>query len=357
MVSRYPRSTEGITRTSVVVAVFAGLSGLAFVGLPLLLAGTGGSSQPPVFSEGGKGFGDHAVRSEIEARTAPSKSEPTTESSGAPAAASPEAAGSETGSRDDRGASGTTAEGSQGPDTATDPPRRADRREADGGTERAGAAQEGPSEALQPPTTGRYQYAVEGWESTSAPGSRRNFPSTATVAVHNRRQQARGTSVTVDLTYSDSHEERMVLRYGREDVAVTFEGGRVSFFGGAVTETSQARYEPPMVLLPTGAAPGDTWSGNAEARDPDDGSVARRVSYQGRVRGTEELTVAGRRLSTVVVEWSSEFTGSESGWRRQRLWFSPQLGMWVKRHDRVHAERYRFAYDKDATLTLRQFPG
>lgn len=344
--------------------MLAGVSGLAFVGLPLLFAGTGGSYQPPVFSEGGEGFGDHAVRSEIGTRNTPSATQPTAGPSGAPAGGTTGTAGSEADGTDDGGVSAD-----RGPDAHTDggsqdtdgPPRRTGQeeghREAAGSAEGAGTASARSPEPIQPPVAGRYEYAVEGWESTSAPGSRRDFPSTATVAVHNRREQAQGTAVTLDLTYSDRHEERMVVRYGREDVAITFEGGRVSFFGGTVTETSQARYEPPMVMLPTGAEPGDTWSGSAEARDPEDGSVTRRVSYQGRVRDTEELTVAGRRLSTVVVEWSSEFTGSESGWRRQRIWLSPELGTWVKRHDRVHAERFRFAYDMDATLTLRELPG
>lgn len=209
---------------------------------------------------------------------------------------------------------------------------------------------------MREPATGRYVYAVDGWEKTTAPGSHRRFPDTASVVVHERTETAKGTTFTVDLAYSDDHVERAVVRYGRQGLHVTFEGGRVVFFGGAVTETSQAEYHPPVLRTPYPARVGQRWSGTTEARRPQDGSRVRRESYHGRVVGTETVRVAGRPVDTVVVEWRSQFSGQEQGWREQKLWFSPRLGIWVKVHDRVHGERFNFAYDKNATLTLRRLP-
>lgn len=370
------RARGGTTRSAVVLTVLAVVSPLAFVAGPLLMAQAGASYEPPTYpgprlatAEQGP---DPQVRADSAVTPSPTQS-PGTAAEDPTAAASPDtdtATSRSRGGTDDTGRDGagrdTTRRDTTGQDdaggaegsapTAAAPRTRGSRGGSGGGAQEAQAGSAASSQGLQAPATGRYRYAVDGWESTSAPGSRRDFPGTADVVVRDRREGEAGTSVTIDLTYSDSHDEQLVVRYGRQGAEITFEGGEVSFFAGTVTESSAAEYAPPMVRVPAGAAPGDTWSGSAEARDPDDGTVLRRVEYTGRVRGTEQVTVAGRSLSTLVVEWRSEFTGSESGWRRQTLWFSPELGIWVKRHDRMHAERFGFSYDKDATLTLRELP-
>lgn len=324
--------------------------GLLAVGGGFLVAEIREGRAPPAFREGGQRFGEDALRPPVgdvgtgtNAPTSPAGTPP-----GGRTVVGAEPAGGGPAPSPTSGAPGPTAGPQEGATTST----RAGSGEASG----ASRPSPSPTPSLRAPATGRYLYRLEGWEATSAPGSRREFPDTATVAVHGLREGPQGPSVTVDLTYSASHKERMVLLYGPDGVAVSFEGGRVSFFGGAVTETSQARYRPPVLRTPFPATTGHAWSGEAEAREADGGSVVRRVTYRGRVRGTQQLTVAGRTLTTLVVEWRSEFTGQERGWRRQTLWFSPELGIWVKLQDRVHAERFRFAYDKDATLTLRQLP-
>lgn len=328
--------------------MLAAAAGLLAVGGGFVVAEIREGLAPPAFREGGQRFGEEALTPRVAEGGA-----------GAPTPPAGTPTGGRSGTAEPAAPDGPALSPAPGaPGSAPSPEGGATTTGPVGGGAGTPASRPSPSPAqrLRPPATGRYLYALEGWESTSAPGSRRGFPATATVTVHDRRQAPPGQSVTMDLAYSGSHEERMVLLYGPGGVAVTFEGGRVSFFGGTVTETSQARYRPPMLRTPFPATAGQTWSGESEARTPDDGSVVRREAYRGRVRGTEELTVAGRTLSTLVVEWRSEFTGRERGWRRQTLWFSPELGIWAKLHDRVHAERFRFAYDKDATLTLRQLP-
>lgn len=215
-----------------------------------------------------------------------------------------------------------------------------------------------PAATLQHPRLGEYEYALDGWEQTTAPGSRRRFPDSATVVVHSPAQTVSGTDFTFDVTYlQDQHEERLVVRYSDRGLEVTFEGGKVVFFGGAVTQTSQGVYHPPVLRTPYPAAGGHTWSGTAEVRAPDSGEVVRQERFQGRVLGEETLMVAGQQVRTVAVTWESQFSGKESGWRQQRLWLSPELGVWVKAYERLHGERANFSYDRESTLTLRRLPG
>lgn len=337
----------------------------------LLVAERREASAPPAFSSGGRTFGRQAVvpptpdaDASAPAAPAPDAGQPAADGTTAPpdaaaTGATPEATGT-TPPPPTRGATSPatsppggepTGETASGSSAGTAPAAPG----SSGGTAASGAGSPAPSSSPTAPATGSYLYALDGWEATSAPGSRREFPDTATVSAHSRQDGPDGTRVTLDLEYSDSHAERMVVRYGQAGVAVLFEGGKVDFFAGLVSQTSQVRYEPPVLRIPADPEQGASWQGRSEARDGD-GSVVRSERYQGRVRGTEMLDVAGQRVRTVVIEWESQFSGEERGWRRQTIWYSPQHAMWVKLHDRVHGERFNFSYDKDATLTLRRLP-
>lgn len=332
-----------MTRFPARVAVpLAAATAILVVGGGLVIAELGEADRPPAFQEGGERFGPEAL---------PGRSTLDPPPPGESAQAQEPEASTSTPRTETIASTEPAAERQHG--TVDVDPTRAPAQTPT--RDQTPTSSETTSQPVAP-QTGRYRYELDGWEATSAPGSRRQFPDSADVFVHDRQDHADGSSVTVDVTYSDDHEERLVLRYGQGQIAVTFEGGKVSFFGGGVTQTSQATYRPPLIRTAWPADPGQTWTGTSEARDPD-GTVVRRERYTGRIRGTEAMTVAGQTLRTAVVEWESEFSGRENGWRQQTLWFSPDLGMWVKIHDRVHAERSGFAYDKDATLTLREGPG
>lgn len=337
-----PEGAAVSIRPATLLALSAALA-VGAVATGLLVAETREAGAPPAFSRGGQPFGRQAV---VPATPAPAATASTTPPRSATPNVGPTSATAAPGPSPSPAGEAATRAIPAPPDIApaAPPPPAPDP-----------AAPSPEQDATAAPAPGEYLYAVDGWEATSAPGSRRRFPATAPLVVHGRQDGPDGTRVTLDIEYSDSHAERQVVRHGPEGVEVLFEGGKVDFFGGMVSQTSQARYDPPVLRVPATTDAGHRWSGRSEARDPG-GRLVRSESWQGHVRGTEVLEVAGQQVRAVVVRWETEFSGQERGWRRQTIWYSPQHALWVKLHDRLHGERFNFAYDMDATLTLRRLP-
>lgn len=206
---------------------------------------------------------------------------------------------------------------------------------------------------LGAPAEGVYHYRLEGSESVAGIFSR-PFPSSATVSIHDRRQTAAGTEVTLDVTYiPHGHEGRVIASYGPDGMRTTFEGGSIVFLS-LLSQVSQSNYTPSVVTCPYPSRA--AWSGSSDAHDPSSGVVSRTEHYEGTFAGTETVDAGGRTVDTLVYEWRSTFTGSERGTRTVRYWLDPARGLWVRWTEKIHGERGPIVYDDEATLMLADGP-
>ena len=204
------------------------------------------------------------------------------------------------------------------------------------------------------PAVGTYTYAVDGQESATGFGTRR-YPERATVAVH-AASDVRDDELVHDLRLSGQHEERTVVRYGPAGLALSFEGGSITF--GPGTQTSQGSYDPLLVQVPYPLAVGATARGSSRAWSG--GSVSRVEGWTATVVGEEVLHVLGqdRRTFVVDIQRTTPDGAAEQVDRSRRYWFDPALGTWVRWTERFAGARRMvvdFTYSTEYTATLVGF--
>jgi len=202
---------------------------------------------------------------------------------------------------------------------------------------------------------GTYNFAVAGWESVTGFG-RRDFPPTMTLRAQHS-SDTKPDEAVFDLTYSSQHEEREVVAYHPDSVALTYEAGSVTF--GPYTQTSEASYDPAMTQIPLPLAVGAKRSGTAKAVAPN-GSVTRTEDWTVRVLRKERIEIAGASIPTYVVQVHRQTRAgsSEQVTRDRTYWYDPGRSLWVKWHETMHAERnygIHFTYDDDYTATLTSY--
>jgi hypothetical protein len=197
---------------------------------------------------------------------------------------------------------------------------------------------------LRPPALGVYTYDVDGVESASLFGSRRLGP-TMTLVAH-RDPGAAPDQVVLDQEFSREHEEREIARYGPDGVAVTFEGGSITF--GGFTGTSEVGYEPPMTTVPFPLTPGALRSGASVGREKD-GSVARVEEWRTSVLRWEKVALGVEVVDTAVVRFERHTRDGVSERVDQTVtyWFDPVRGLAVRWQDDVRGER------REGLITLR----
>lgn len=197
---------------------------------------------------------------------------------------------------------------------------------------------------LRPPALGVYTYDVEGVESASVFGSRRLGP-TMTLVAH-REPGGAPDQVVLDQEFSQEHEEREIARYGPDGVAVTFEGGSITF--GGFTGTSEVDYEPPMTTVPFPLTPGALRSGASVGREKD-GSVARVEEWRTSVLRWEKVALGAEVFDTAVVRFERHTRDGVSERVDQTVtyWFDPVRGLAVRWQDDVRGER------REGAMTLR----
>jgi hypothetical protein len=210
---------------------------------------------------------------------------------------------------------------------------------------------------LRLPAVGTYTYAVDGTEAASGFGERR-YPAEMVVSVHGG-EGLRADEVVLDQRFSDEHEERLILRLDGDDLTASFEGGSITF--GPGTQTSQADYRPPMLLVPVAAGaapPGTARTGSSEAV-ADGGAVSRVEDWTVTVVGREVVDVLGAPTPTWVVrtERQSRPGSAEQVTRVRTAWYDPARGLWVRWTERFDGHRsslgLRFSYTSSYTATLR----
>lgn len=216
--------------------------------------------------------------------------------------------------------------------------------------------QPGVDDAASVPAVGTYVYAVQGTEEATGFGSRSFPPEMTMVAKHDAGADRR---FVFDLTYSSEHEERQIVSYAADGVALTFEAGSVTF---GVTQTSEANYDPPMLQVPLPLSEGERRSGTTTARAPGSAEVSRVVDWTVSVGARETIDVLGAptHVWVVKIERTSRPGTPEQEKRSRTYWYDPSRSLWVKWHETLEASKAfgpgRFTYRDQYTATLKSAP-
>ena len=202
------------------------------------------------------------------------------------------------------------------------------------------------------PRYGTYGLKVEGSEKVDfGPLSfcSQSLPSTAKLVIAHAAGEG-PTSVNVDLPYfseSGKHDERHVYRYTKDAVFLDYEIATVTCQG--VRQSSDTVFTPPQKRVQLPLTVGDTWTNHG-------GDSDRTEDSSSRVARTETLTVAGRSVTTYVIETTTSFTGSETGSRSQTWWYAPSWAMPVKWTEQIDGRRSGAAYTENVTVTVTSAP-
>jgi hypothetical protein len=220
----------------------------------------------------------------------------------------------------------------------------------------AGAKPAATSLASGPLALGAYTYAVSGSESATGFGSRQ-YPSTMTLTAHTAPGLGKDQAVH-DLSFSAQHQERAIIAYRNDAVALTFEGGSITF--GPATQTSEADYAPAMVQIPLPLRAGDARAGTTEAKAKN-GSVARTEDWAVKVVGQETLKLGGQSIPTwvVTIDRKTRPGSADQAQRSRTYWYDPARRIWVKWKEKMHGERktigFTFTYDTTYEATFTRF--
>jgi hypothetical protein len=203
------------------------------------------------------------------------------------------------------------------------------------------------------PAAGTYGLAVSGKEHVRfGPFSActNAFPSHAELAVQPAAGEPAG-SYDFDLRlYPDNanrHDERHIYRYGSGGISLSYEQATVTC--GGIKQSSTVSYSPVQLRVPASPTVGDSWK-------DDGGDGARTESGTSKIVGQENVVIAGRSYPTYVIDTHLSMSGSESGSRDQRWWWSPTLGMPLKWTESLSGKRSGATYTEDITCTVVSGP-
>jgi hypothetical protein len=172
------------------------------------------------------------------------------------------------------------------------------------------------------------------------------FPTRSELAVQPASGEPSG-SYDFDLRFypnsPNRHDERHIYRYTSAGAFLSFEQATVTCSG--VKQSSSVSYRPAQQRAPQPLGVGTTWRDHG-------GDNARTETGSGKVVGTENLTVGGRTYRTYVIDTHLQMSGSETGTRDQRWWYSPDLGMPLKWHEVLSGKRSGASYSEDVTVTV-----
>lgn len=212
---------------------------------------------------------------------------------------------------------GQTKKAGAGSDTGYSAPSGNDResRSNDGGGTRPRAA--------APVDPGTYTYDTRGERKISG-GTRQKFPPATTLEVrapqgetqYSRRdlrdEDGNGTVTETDLVYTAQG-----VRLARLKIT--------SNFGSGLTDVREFRPEPPVMLAPTGAGPGDVVRFTLQGS-----GTTVRVTV--RIRKPQTLTIGGRSVETQLVTIDAVFSGALEGKQHTLAWIDPENLLTVKEH-------------------------
>ena len=203
------------------------------------------------------------------------------------------------------------------------------------------------------PATGTYQLSVSGGEHVKfgpLSACSNTFPTTSSLVVKPASGEPAG-SYDFDLRFYPSnpnrHDERHIYRYTNQGVGLTYEEATVTC--GGIKQSSTVNYQPPQQRVRLPLTTGESWS-----TDGGDSARTERGTFQ--VLGSDNIVIDGHTYQTWVIDTHVSMSGSESGSRDQRWWWSPQLGMPIKWHESLTGKRSGATYSEDVTVTVVGLP-
>jgi hypothetical protein len=211
------------------------------------------------------------------------------------------------------------------------------------------------------PSFGRYIYEIEGYEEATAFG-RRELPAEMTMSVHRTTPDdgsvvALGSNELIfDLSFSEDHVEREVVRYGADGVAFTYESSSV-MFGPGVTQETEGTYDPAMLQIPARLEKGAKVEGKSTAT-ASDGTQRHIEDWVVAVEGREKIDVFGREVNAwvVTIDRQTRPGSAEQRETSRRYWFDPARGIWAKWEEHTTGSGDfgpgSFTYTIDFTATL-----
>jgi hypothetical protein len=209
------------------------------------------------------------------------------------------------------------------------------------------------STTLPTPRAGSYALAVSGSEHVKfGPFSActNTFPSSSQLVVSHASGES-GASYDFDQRFypatANKHDERHIYRYSRSGVVLTFEEATVTC--GGVKQSTTVNYSPAQTRVRLPLAVGASWHSKG-------GDSSRTEDATASVVGTERVTVAGTSYLTYVIDTNVKMTGSETGNRAQRWWWSPTLAIPLKWHESLSGSRSGASYSEDVTCSVVALP-
>lgn len=203
------------------------------------------------------------------------------------------------------------------------------------------------------PASGTYQLQVAGEEHVKfGPFSAcsNTFPTSSSLVVQPASGEPAGSYDFDERFYPNSpnrHDERHIYRYTGGGVFLSYEQATVTC--GGIKQSSAVNFQPAQQRVRLPLSTGANWH-----TDGGDSGRTEKATFQ--VVGQESVTVAGHSYLTWVIDTHVSMSGSESGTRDQRWWWSPDLAIPLKWHESLSGKRSGATYNEDVTVTVVGLP-
>src|SRR5437763_5177541 len=235
------------------------------------------------------------------------------------------------------------------PSTASTTPSETDHTPTGGSTVGGTTAAGHVAPAVSTPAVGTYTLAVDGSEHVEfGPFSActNTFPTQSQLVV-SRATGEPGTSYNFDQRLypgtPNKHDERHIYRYTPSSVLLSYEEATVTCAG--IKQSTTVNYDPAQIRLQLPLRVGAQWHSRG-------GDSTRTEDATGKVAGTDHVTISGHSYLTYIIDTTVSMSGSESGSRQQRWWWSPDLGVPVKCRESLSGRRSGSSYSETATYTV-----
>ena len=198
--------------------------------------------------------------------------------------------------------------------------------------------------AASPAAAGTYTYDTDGQRRLSG-GQSRQFPPETTLEVRDpqgerqysirdlRDSEGNGTVTETELVYTSDGVRLAYLKI-------------TSHFGSGLTDVREFRPDPPVMLAPTGAGPGDVIRFTLKGS----GTTVRNVVRVGRA---ENVQVGGETVRTFLVTINSKFSGALQGEQKAITWVDPNNLLSVREHVTTHVRNGPVEVDSEYEAKLQ----
>lgn len=205
--------------------------------------------------------------------------------------------------------------------------------------QRAGGTAPGGHVATPAPATapGHYTYDVAGTVTVGSPGTPQRADGTATLTVEPADGDRQRSTLHDD--NGDTTEELVVRSTGTYAADLHL-----------ATKAFDKDFRPtsPVLLVPSPARPGTSWSWSATSTD---GKTQLHATSQ--VLRTESVTVEGRQVPTAVIDSTLTLSGDVDFTDELTTWYAAGPRLVAKEHSKGKGSYSGFPFSFDSTRTLR----